>query len=194
MERINSQTIPSKRRSKRRKQKLVRGLAIVLALMVIWNFFGSAVTWIRQWQSDEVYDVSAENMSVHSEKEKAPKKFSEAQITNELSRLSKKNQTYESIYNNRAKYPTVLLRSLCNNSEMLNFVAGYLTADKSAHGELTKKECEGKIPLLLQWDRRWGYVSYGSSDIGLSGCAPTCLSMVIVGLTGNRNATPDKIA
>ena len=77
---------------------------------------------------------------------------------------------------------------------MLNFVAGYLTADKSAHGELTKKECKGKIPLLLQWDRRWGYVSYGSSDIGLSGCAPTCLSMVIVGLTGNRNATPDKIA
>ena len=194
MERINSQTILSKRRSKQRKQKLVRGLAIVLALMVIWKFFGSAVTWIRQWQSDEVYDVSAENMSVHSEKEKAPKKFSEAQITNELKRLSKKNQTYESIYNNRAKYPTVLLRSLCNNSEMLNFVAGYLTADKSAHGELTKKECEGKIPLLLQWDRRWGYVSYGSSDIGLSGCAPTCLSMVIVGLTGNRNATPDKIA
>ena len=73
-------------------------------------------------------------------------------------------------------------------------MAGYLIADKSAHGELTKKECEGKIPLLLQWDRRWGYVSYGSSDIGLSGCAPTCLSMVIVGLTGNRNATPDKIA
>lgn len=139
MERINSQTILAKRRSKQRKQKLVRGLAIVLALMVIWKFFGSAVTWIRQWQSDEVYDVSAENMSVHGEKEKAPKKFSEAQITNELSRLSKKNQTYESIYNNRAEYPTVLLRSLCNNSEMLNFVAGYLIADKSAHGELTKK-------------------------------------------------------
>ena len=63
MERINSQTILAKRRSKQRKQKLVRGLAIVLALMVIWKFFGSAVTWIRQWQSDEVYDVSAENMS-----------------------------------------------------------------------------------------------------------------------------------
>jgi hypothetical protein len=58
MERINSQTILAKRRSKQRKQKLVRGLAIVLALMVIWKFFGSAVTWIRQWQSDEVYAVS----------------------------------------------------------------------------------------------------------------------------------------
>ena len=46
MERINSQTILAKRRSKQRKQKLVRGLAIVLALMVIWKFFGSAVTWI----------------------------------------------------------------------------------------------------------------------------------------------------
>ena len=47
---------------------------------------------------------------------------------------------------------------------------------------------------MLQWDQRWGYVSYGSSDIALSGCAPTCLSMVIVGLTGNHNATPNKIA
>lgn len=31
MERINSQTILAKRRSKQRKQKIVRGLAIVLA-------------------------------------------------------------------------------------------------------------------------------------------------------------------
>ena len=59
---------------------------------------------------------------------------------------------------------------------------------------MTKKECKEKIPLLLQWDQRWGYVSYGSSDIALSGCAPTCLSMVIVGLTGNLKATPNKIA
>lgn len=77
---------------------------------------------------------------------------------------------------------------------MLEFVKGYLSADGFAHGHLTKKECKEKIPLLLQWDQRWGYVSYGSSDIALSGCAPTCLSMVIVGLTGNLKATPNKIA
>ena len=138
--------------------------------------------------------MSAQNMSIHDAKEKAPQKLSTTQIKKRLHSLAKKDSAYINIYDNRDKYPTVLLRSLCNNAEMLEFVKGYLSADGLAHGHLTKKECTEKIPLLLQWDQRWGYVSYGSSDIALSGCAPTCLSMVIVGLTGNHNATPDKIA
>ena len=138
--------------------------------------------------------MSAQNMSIHDAKEKAPQKLSTTQIEKRLHSLAKKDSAYINIYDNRDKYPTVLLRSLCNNAEMLEFVKGYLSADGFAHGHLTKKECKEKIPLLLQWDQRWGYVSYGSSDIALSGCAPTCLSMVIVGLTGNHNATPDKIA
>ena len=138
--------------------------------------------------------MSAQNMSIHDAKEKAPQKLSTTQIEKRLHSLAKKDSAYINIYDNRDKYPTVLLRSLCNNAEMLEFVKGYLSADGFAHGHLTKKECKEKIPLLLQWDQRWGYVSYGSSDIALSGCAPTCLSMVIVGLTGNHNATPNKIA
>lgn len=138
--------------------------------------------------------MSAQNMSIHDAKEKAPQKLSTTQIKKRLHSLAKKDSAYQNIYDNRDKYPTVLLRSLCNNAEMLEFVKGYLSADGFAHGHLTKKECKEKIPLLLQWDQRWGYVSYGSSDIALSGCAPTCLSMVIVGLTGNLKATPNKIA
>ena len=34
------------------------------------------------------------------------------------------------------------------------------------------------MPLLLQWDERWGYREYNESIIGLAGCGPTCLSMV----------------
>lgn len=49
-------------------------------------------------------------------------------------------------------------------------------------------------PLFLQWDERWGYAAYGSSSIGISGCGPTCLSMVVYGLTDNAMATPDKVA
>ncbi|MBO5999997.1 MAG: C39 family peptidase [Lachnospiraceae bacterium] len=50
------------------------------------------------------------------------------------------------------------------------------------------------IPLLMQWDERWGYYPYGSSVIGLTGCGPTCLSMAVAGLTGNVKAAPDRIA
>lgn len=48
-----------------------------------------------------------------------------------------------------------------------------------------------KIPLFLQYDRRWGMFSYGKSGtIANSGCGPTALAMVIVGLTGNTSVNP----
>ena len=181
-------------RRKYRKHRFMKVLAFILTVIVMGKLIGNAGSWVRQWQSDEESGVSAQNMSIHDAKEKAPQKLSTTQIKKRLHSLAKKDSAYINIYDNRDKYPTVLLRSLCNNAEMLEFVKGYLSADGLAHGHLTKKECKEKIPLLLQWDQRWGYVSYGSSDIALSGCAPTCLSMVIVGLTGNHNATPDKIA
>lgn len=53
---------------------------------------------------------------------------------------------------------------------------------------------EGRIPLLLQWDMRWGYVTYSSAPIGLAGCCPTALSMVYMGLTGNADKTPYDMA
>lgn len=60
--------------------------------------------------------------------------------------------------------------------------------------KLTKEELSQDIPLLFQTDRRWGEEAYGNSNIAVSGCAPTCMSMVVVGLTHNEKATPKKMA
>ena len=92
------------------------------------------------------------------------------------------------------RYPQDYLDALENNPELLEFVKGYPDAEKTASGGLKQAELDEPWPLLLQWDRRWGYVPYGDHDIGLSGCAPTCLSMVIVGLTKNKAASPDAVA
>ena len=46
------------------------------------------------------------------------------------------------------------------------------------------------VPLFLQYDDRWGYTEYGASVCGLSGCGPTCLSMVAYYWTGNTQYTP----
>lgn len=46
------------------------------------------------------------------------------------------------------------------------------------------------VPLFLQYDERWGYTEYGASVCGLSGCGPTCLSMVAYYWTGNTAYTP----
>lgn len=45
-------------------------------------------------------------------------------------------------------------------------------------------ELDDDVPLLMQWDYRWGYLRYGgTSPAGLTSCAPTCMTMVGVALT-----------
>lgn len=53
---------------------------------------------------------------------------------------------------------------------------------------------EGEIPYLLQYDSRWCFHGYGSSFMGFTGCGPTCLSMALIGLTGNTDYTPAYVA
>lgn len=53
---------------------------------------------------------------------------------------------------------------------------------------------DGGVPLLMQWDERWGYCRYGSGLIGYTGCGPTCLSMVLLGLTGDAAFHPAYVA
>lgn len=83
---------------------------------------------------------------------------------------------------------------LQNNPEMEEFVDGYMNSDGSVTGGIDEEEMGEDSPLFLQWDERWGYAPYGDSCIGISGCAPTCLSMVIFSLTRNEEATPDVLA
>lgn len=106
----------------------------------------------------------------------------------------KKTDEWKHINANRSQYPKDMLKVLENNPELLDFVANYLEAEPVVTGGLTKREMKEDYPLFLQWDARWGYVPYGDDNIGLSGCAPACLSMVIFSLTRDENATPDAIA
>jgi len=46
----------------------------------------------------------------------------------------------------------------------------------------------------MQWDPRWGYSEYGTGPLGITGCGPTCLSMVLTALTGKGDYPPDAVA
>ena len=50
--------------------------------------------------------------------------------------------------------------------------------------------CGNEVPRLYQWDPRWGYTVYSSTTFALTGCCPTCMSMVYEGLTGDDSMTP----
>lgn len=83
-----------------------------------------------------------------------------------------------------------------NNAEAADFVADYPNRQNylGQSIDLTSDVLIGQVPLFLQWDKRWGYESYGNSIIGLAGCGPTCLSMAYVYFTRNLNGTPREIA
>lgn len=90
-----------------------------------------------------------------------------------------------------ALWPPELADLLESNPETQEFVLNYpLRPANLPDPDLSALEPGDRVPLLLQWDRRWGYADYGGSMIGLSGCGPTCLSMVCIHLLGSTDYDP----
>lgn len=124
-----------------------------------------------------------------------PVKRTREEAVEKIKELSEWFPALYKVYVNEEKYPLELLLSGAGNPEMTDFLYGYLTSDGSTDGHFTDEEQPEDYPLLLQWDIRWGYMPYGSNGtVGSSGCGPTCLSMAVFYLTGNRECTPDVIA
>lgn len=124
-----------------------------------------------------------------------PRKRSEAEVLQKLKELSRENELIAAVMKQPDRYPPRLLEALANNPEMAEFVKGYLYADSETKGQFTDSEKEADFPLFLQWDPRWGYAYYGDdSNIAVSGCGPTSLSMALFYLTGDDSLTPDYLA
>lgn len=120
--------------------------------------------------------------------------LTDAELEEKLAALALENKEIADIYANKNAYPEELLTALAANQEIIPFVKGYLSSDNTVKGGISPEEESQSFPLFLQWDQRWGYVSYGESCIGVAGCGPTCLSMVVFSLTRNLSATPDALA
>lgn len=149
-----------------------------------------------QAAADEVVQTQSQALPDYYEKKYmtgTPAHYSEEEIATRLKNLAERYPEFQSIYDHMDEYPEALLNNLCCNPNMLDFALGYQENYDTTSGTLEASELEG-IPLFIQWDKRWGYNAYGNDVVGLSGCGPTCLSMVIVGLTKNQDATPDKLA
>lgn len=91
--------------------------------------------------------------------------------------------------------PQSLLELKKKYPETKEFVEHY-PEKKNQHAtiDISQEVKQGEIPLFLQWDERWGYETYGNNFLALTGCGPTCLSMVVCGLTGENQWNPKKVA
>lgn len=92
--------------------------------------------------------------------------------------------------------PEELLEMLEKNEETYDFVTGY--PDRAEYMgkeiDLSGDVTDGAVPLLMQWDMRWGYDSYGQELIGVAGCGPTCMAMAYLYLKGDTSMNPRKMA
>jgi len=92
-------------------------------------------------------------------------------------------------------WPDTLIHLLENNPDTEEFVLNYpLLKDVRQTIDLTEQEGSAEVPLLFQWDTRWGYSQYGDEVMGLSGCGPTCLSMVCLYLLDDARYDPSYVA
>lgn len=92
-------------------------------------------------------------------------------------------------------YPAELLELYDRNPETKEFVWEYpLKNDEEPKIDLSEYKNSDSMPLFMQWDQRWGYHQYSGNVMGLTGCGPTCLSMVTVHLSGDTSKNPKWMA
>lgn len=111
-----------------------------------------------------------------------------------LRNLAARDERVQDVIDHCQDYPEDLLKMLSRNPDMLDFVLEYPEKRGQVFADTIGGVEAGEIPLLLQYDQRWGYGDYGASSVVVSGCGPACLSMVAAGLTGDDTITPYAVA
>lgn len=169
------------RRDRKKVQRRILGIAVlILAAGVAGGFamnHGSQEKARQEAQQREDREAQTEEEELAPEEEKA------REIA-EVKAQARKDGC-----------PEEIIGLIDQNEETLDFVRDYAkNKDNPVPETVEASTGNGAIPHYLQWDERWGYSSYGTSTIASSGCGPTCMSMIIVGLTGDTTATPYRLA
>lgn len=157
------------RKYKKRKKQIKHNIKVALVLLII-----SAILFYAAGKSLKTILKKA-----------SPKE--EAVVT--LSYNVTDTPNYD--YVDTSQIPEQLIDFMEKRPETADFVMSYPEKhDVEYYIDLTNEVTEGKIPLFIQWDERWGYKQYGDDFFALNGCGPTCLSMVCLGLGGDTKYDP----
>lgn len=188
-EHIQRSKTPDGREAKRERIRRRKRRRLILKIRIVCSLVAVLMILLAVWKLVPVFsgDILPKELE-------APVVRSEEEVIDKLEEYAQKNKDYRKILDASSDYPEVLLAALANNPEMLDYVKGYPDRAGKAVGELTKSEKKDARPLFLQWDARWGYAPYGGSMIGISGCGPTCLAMVVHILDQESELTPAQTA
>ena len=169
---------------------LVLALAIVVTIGVGQSIWSLAQEGKSGGKSDIVTSVKSESSVSDIKAQK--NSVEETEATPEKNCIDRFAEAHGL---SRAAWPEELIELLERNPDAEEFVLNYpLKKDQSFEIDLSEHEHCKNVPLFFQWDERWGYTIYGSNVMGLTGCGPTCLSMVCLYLLDDAAYTPCYVA
>lgn len=182
----------SLRRRRRRCRKILRSIIFSCSIIAVAVFVIAGNRMIRSGDGrTNKNDVEAGNTYDNAVIENT-KIFENNKIQNNK---IQNNQSMLDDIMNSTQYPKQLKDLALKNEEALEFVYDYPAEHVKEHTiDLTKEASMDSVPLFVQWDKRWGYEKYSGNFFAASGCGPTTLSMVVVYLTHNREASPIAVA
>ena len=151
---------------------------------------------------ETVVEETSEEVSVEEMETTEESTYDEEEIAYELKAIQSDaasediDMEYRYLVLHESEYPEKKVLQAKDNPGLTSFLYHYGKGDYELTDtiELADSEKQSVMPILMQWDSRWGYEEYGSSVIGITGCGPTCLSMIVIGLVGDTDATPKTIA
>lgn len=181
-------------RNRKRRQQVKRQLYLCGVLVTL------LVALVAAYNSKAAEKKKASEAARTEQKEQvsddAAKKMEESQLgtvaDNETPKQRLKRVKEQA---KQLEYPEDITSLLKKNKETVDFVEHFWENKNTPPADVVSEDLKkGEIPQLLQWDERWGHVSYGTGYIATCGCGPTAMSMVISGLTGDTSITPVIVA
>lgn len=185
---------------------ILGNLRLILIALVILVLLFALVSGIRSCRADRIEEAPVEASPATEQQAAAPEETGPVNLPEWLDadireRLLEKAETNgdvnwiihhaDLLTEDGDAVQRKLLKLASKDDKAVLFVRYFPDKYPAATGEpYTDEITPGTVPLLQQWDGRWGYTVYSSTAFALTGCGPTCLSMVYMGLTGDASLTP----
>ncbi len=186
----------SKRAASRKSRRIAPRLRLVVLAVLCLSlaFFLIRVVLDQIAPMPESVSFSKQPIQISSDADDSSESSLAEDVSDEDTELTDEEKL-QYIEDNPDLFPSELVERLESNPETLDYVYYYPELhDQTPEIDLSEEAAADEVPLLLQWDSRWGYAEYAGGLIGYTGCGPTCLSMVALYLTDDPTYTPLAVA
>ena len=182
------------RKRKKRKFGFFRTIIFLAFIVVVYNFLRTRYNESKYYVDSpldsisEIFSQAFTNPDYKTDNKRALKRNlqQEADGGNDKARWIVDNFDY---------LDDNLIYLAGNDSDAIDFAYNYSNnITDFEHYQGVSVDYGRRTPYFLQWDNRWAYDYLGGSVLGLAGCGPTSMAMVIARLEGDTSIDPGKIA